>query len=77
MISPDTGLTTVQVALLYAHDFTKLRVDDASDIVESLVLNPPTEHEIATVMSKRHDEGIVSIIDYFITGSKRLMSIIG
>ena len=44
-------MTSVQVALLYANDFTKLRISDETDIVESLILSPPGEQEIANIMN--------------------------
>ena len=50
-LSPNTQLTSVQVALLYAYDFTKLRISDETDIVESLILSPPGEQEIANIMN--------------------------
>ena len=40
-------------------------------------MNPPSDNEVATVVNRRHDDAIVSIIDYFVNGGKLLMSIVG
>ena len=40
-------------------------------------MNPPSDDEVATVVNQRHDDAIVSIIDYFVNGGKLLMSIVG
>ena len=65
------------MALLYAHDFAILRKPKGGNIIESLVINPPSDDEIANIISKRNEDAVVSIIEYFITGDKRLMSIAG
>ena len=76
-VSDSFELTSLQVALLYAHDFANLRQPEGGNIIESLVLNPPSDKEIAAVIDQRNENAVVSIIEYFITGGKRIMSIAG
>ena len=76
-VSQNYEMSSLQMALLYAHDFAILRKPEGGNIIESLVINPPSDNEIATVINNRNEDAVVSIIEYFITGDKRLMSIAG
>ena len=68
MLCENKPLQVIQIALLYAKDFTGIRDVDESSILMNLIQNPPEPHEITIAVKKRNECAVIPTISFFMKG---------